>query len=129
MIWFLNKKRSSRRPEMFYEKDVLKSFVKITWTSLCQSLFLDKVAGLRSETLFKKWLQHRYFPDNFSKCLRTHFYKTPLVAASFKCCQTWRKKEQNTHNSKMNANQSKAPAWHCSNYSWCSRKKICKCDM
>ena len=32
---------------------------------LCQSLFLNKVAGIRPATLFKKRLWHRCFPVNF----------------------------------------------------------------
>ena len=41
---------------------------------LCQSIFFNKVAGLRSATLLKKKLWHRCFPVNFAKFLRT-----PLV--------------------------------------------------
>ena len=33
---------------------VLKDFVKFTGKHLCQSLFFNKVAGLRAATLFKK---------------------------------------------------------------------------
>ena len=54
------------------EKVILKNFVKFTGKHLCQSLFLNKVAGLR----------HRYFPVNFAKFLRTPFFiGTPPVAA------------------------------------------------
>ena len=41
-------------PEVFYEKDVLKNFATRTVKHLCQSLFFDKVAGLRDATLLKK---------------------------------------------------------------------------
>ena len=34
-----------------------------TGKHLCQSLFFNKVAGLWSATLLKKWLWHRCFPD------------------------------------------------------------------
>ena len=40
---------------------------------MCQSLFFNKVAGLRPATLLKKRLWHRYFPVNFAKFLRTPF--------------------------------------------------------
>ena len=60
--------RSSR--EVFYEKGVLKHFAKFKEKHLCQSLFFNKVAGLRSE---KKSLSHSCFPVNFAKCLRTAF--------------------------------------------------------
>ena len=74
-------------------KGVLKSFIKFTGKQLCKSLFSNKVAGLRPETLSKKRLWHRCFPVNFAKLLRTtFFYSTPLVAACvFKsfCYRKW----------------------------------------
>ena len=35
------------RPEVFYKKGVLKNFVKFTGKHLCQSLFFNKIAGLK----------------------------------------------------------------------------------
>ena len=52
---------------------VFKNFAKSTGTNLCQSLLFNKVAGLRSATLLKKRLWHRFFPVNFAKCLRKLF--------------------------------------------------------
>ena len=46
-------------------KGVLRDFKKFTGKHLCQSLFFDKVAGLR--------LWHRCFIVNFAKCLRKPF--------------------------------------------------------
>ena len=46
---------------------------KFTRRHLCQSLFFNKVAGLRPVTLLKKRLCHRCFPVNFVKFLRTPF--------------------------------------------------------
>ena len=63
-------KRRSRR-EVFYQKGVLKNFTKFTGKHLCWSLFFNKVAGLGCEALLKKRLQHRCFPENFVKFLRT----------------------------------------------------------
>ena len=60
-------------PEMFYKKGALKNFTKFTGKHLCQSLFFNKVAGLRRATLLNKILWHRYFPVNFAKLLRTSF--------------------------------------------------------
>ena len=40
-------------PELFYEKDYLRNFVKFTEKHLCQCLFHNKVAGVRPETLLK----------------------------------------------------------------------------
>ena len=79
----------------FIRKGVLRIFAKFTEKHLRQSLFFDKVAGLRpqarvsfliklqasglrSVTLLKKGLWHKRFPVNFVKCLRTPFYWTPL---------------------------------------------------
>ena len=46
---------------------------KFTGKHLCQSLYFNKVAGLRLATLLKKRLWHRCFPVNFAKFLRTPF--------------------------------------------------------
>ena len=60
------------------KKVLLENFTKFTGKHLCQSLFFDKVAGLRAATLLKKRLWHRCFPANFVKFLRTPFLrKTP----------------------------------------------------
>ena len=46
----------SSRPEMFYKKGALRNFTKFTGKHLCQSLFFNKVAGLRPATVLKKRL-------------------------------------------------------------------------
>ena len=58
---------------MFCKKGVLRNFAKFTGKYLCQSLFFNKVAGLRPATLLKKRLWHRCLPVNFGKFLRTPF--------------------------------------------------------
>ena len=55
------------------KKGVLRNFAKFTRKHLCQSLFFNKVAGLRPANLLKKRLWRRYFPVNFSKFLGTPF--------------------------------------------------------
>ena len=50
-------------------KGVLRNFGKFTGKHLCQSLFFDKVAGLRPATLLKKRFWHRCFPLNFQEHL------------------------------------------------------------
>ena len=52
---------------------VLKNFTKFTGKHLCQSLFFNKAAGLRSATLLKKRLWHRYFPVHLVKFSRIPF--------------------------------------------------------
>ena len=60
-------------PEMFYKKSVLRNFAKFTGKHVCQSIFFNKVSGLRPlETiLLRKRLCHRCFVVNFAKFLRT----------------------------------------------------------
>ena len=41
-------------PEVFYKKGALKNFAKFLGKHPCQSLFLNKVAGLSPATLLKK---------------------------------------------------------------------------
>ena len=69
----LGKRCRSSRPDVFCKKGVLRNFTKFTGKHLCQSLFFNKVAGLRPETLLKKRLLHRCFPLNFGKFLRTPY--------------------------------------------------------
>ena len=59
------------RPEVLYKKGVLRDFAKFTGKHLRQSLFFNKVSGLRPATLLKKRIWHRCFPLNFVKFLRT----------------------------------------------------------
>ena len=49
------------------------NLAKFTGKHLFQSLFLNKVAGLRSATLLRKRLWHRCFPVNFAKFIRSPF--------------------------------------------------------
>ena len=63
----------SSRPYVFCKNGVLRNFAKFTGKHLCQSLYFNKVAGLRPATLLKKRLWHRCFPVNFVKFLRNLF--------------------------------------------------------
>ena len=44
---FISAKLQKQPPEVFYKKGVLRNFAKFTGKHLCQSLFFNKVAGLR----------------------------------------------------------------------------------
>ena len=66
--------RQKQPPEVFCKIGVLRNSTKFTGKYLCQSLFFNKVSGLRLATLFEKRLWHRSFPVNFVKFLRTLFY-------------------------------------------------------
>ena len=83
------------RPEVFCKKIVLKNFAKFTEKHLCQRLSLNKVAGLRPVTLFKRRPWHRGFTVNFAKFLRTLFFIEHLwwllfcnvfFLSHFSCC-------------------------------------------
>ena len=63
----------SSRPEVFVKKGVLTNFAKFAVKHLFQSLFFNKVAGLRLATLLKKKLWLRCFPVNFENFLRRPF--------------------------------------------------------
>ena len=60
----------SSLPEVFCKKEVLENFAKFKGKHLCQSLFFNKVAGLRPATLFKKRPWRRCFPLNIANFLR-----------------------------------------------------------
>ena len=66
--WFRNS-----RSDVFCKKGVIRNSTKFTGKHLCQSLFFNKVAGLRPATLLKKMLWNRCFPVNFVKFPRTTF--------------------------------------------------------
>ena len=70
----INMSRSSHQ-RCSMKKGVLKNFTKFTGKHLCQSLFFNKVAGLRPTTLLKKRLWHKCFLVNFGKFLRTPFWQ------------------------------------------------------
>ena len=61
----------SSRPDVFCKKGVLRNFAKFTGQHLCQSLYFNKVAGLRAATLLKQRLWHTYFPVNIAIFVRT----------------------------------------------------------
>ena len=62
----------SSLPEVFCKKGVLTNFTKFKGKDLCQSFFINKVAG--PATLLKKRLLQRCFPANFEKFLKTPFF-------------------------------------------------------
>ena len=63
----------SNHSELLCLKGIPKNFAKFTGKHLCQSLFFNKVAGLRTAILFKKRIWYRCFPVNFAKVLRAPF--------------------------------------------------------
>ena len=63
-------KQQKQPPEVFRKKGVLKNFAIFTRKHLCWSLF-----GVFGVNFIKKRLQHRYFPVNITKFLRTPILK------------------------------------------------------
>ena len=72
MKHFLTKLGSSHR-RCSVRKGVLRDFAKFPGKHLCQSLFFNKVAGLRPATLLKNRLWQMCLPVSFAKFLRTPF--------------------------------------------------------
>ena len=68
----LSENRSSHQ-RCSIKKGTLTNFTKFTGKHLCQSLFLNKAAGLRPATSLKKRFWHRCFPVSFTKFLRIPF--------------------------------------------------------
>ena len=62
---------------MFYKKGALKDFAEFTGKHLCQSLFLNKVAGSRPATFIKKESLAQVFSCEFCKIFKKPFYRTP----------------------------------------------------
>ena len=67
----MNKKQP---PEVFWKKDILRNFTKFTGKHLCQSLFFNKVAGLRPETLLKKETLAQVFSCKFCQISKNAFF-------------------------------------------------------
>ena len=64
--------------KVFYKKVVLRHFAKFTGTHLCQSLFFNKVAGLRPATLLNKKTFAQLCSCEFCEIFKnTVFYRTP----------------------------------------------------
>ena len=63
-------------PGCSVRKAVLRNFAKYTGKHLSQSLFFNKVVGLRLATLLKKRPLYGCFPLNFAKFLKTPFLQT-----------------------------------------------------
>ena len=72
----------SSRLEVFWKKGVLRNFTKMTGKHLCQSLFFNKVAGLRPANLLKETLTKMFSCKFCVISKNTFLYRTPLVTPS-----------------------------------------------
>ena len=59
-----------------------KYFIKFTGKHLCQSLFLNKVAGIRPAFLLKRDFRHRCFPIDFVKIFKDAIFSEHLLATA-----------------------------------------------
>ena len=82
----------SSHPEVFCKEGVLRNYAKFIGKYLCQSLFFNKVAGLRLAILLKKRLWHRCLPLNFCKVSKNTLIEHLRKTAS-KCCRRFLFKE------------------------------------
>ena len=67
---------------MFWKKGVLRNSTKMTGKHLCQSLFFNKVAGLRPANLLKETLTQMFSCEFCVISKNTFLYRTPLVTPS-----------------------------------------------
>ena len=67
---------SSSLPKVFFKKGAFKNFEKFTGKHQRQSLFFNKIAGLRTANLLKKRPWRSCFPVNFAKFLKTPFLRS-----------------------------------------------------
>ena len=91
VVWFppnnspvcTTKYRNSHR-RCSVRKSVLRNFTKCTGKHLCQSLFFNKVAGLRPTTLLKKEILIQGFSCEFCKIFKSTFFTEHLRAIASK---------------------------------------------
>ena len=76
---------SSRCSQMFFKIGALKIFAIFTGKHLWQSLFLIKFKDLQACNSIKKRLQHRCFPVNIAKFLRTAFSQNTSDGCFYSC--------------------------------------------
>ena len=67
-------KTQKQPPEVFIKEAVLKNFAVLTGKQLCWSIFVIKLQAVRSANFFKKRPQHRCFPVNIARFLRTPMF-------------------------------------------------------
>ena len=72
----------SSRPEVFCKKGVLRNFEKFTGKHLCQSLFFNKVAGLRLFFIKKETLAQVFSCEFLDISKNTFYCRTPPMTAS-----------------------------------------------
>ena len=80
--WYGNFQNTEAATEGF-----LKNFTKFIGKCLCQSLFFNKVAGLRSANLLKKRLRHKCFSVDF-EIFKSNFFVSDCFSKYESFCMT-----------------------------------------
>ena len=74
--------KEEQPPEVFWKKGGLRNFAEFTGKHMCQSLFFNKVVGIRPASLLRK-TRAQMFSYEFCEISKNTFcYRTPLMAAS-----------------------------------------------
>ena len=68
------------------KKGVLRNFAKFTGKHLCQSLFLNKIAGQRPATLLKKKTLAQVFSREFWEISKNTFFTEHLRTTAYSSC-------------------------------------------
>ena len=113
--------------QVFYTKVIIKNFAIFTEKQLRWSLFLNKNAGLQSWNFIKKRLQHRFFPVNIMKILRTPALEN-ICERLFERFPTWASNitsnmgidEDIFSETKQKINIQHLARWKKLTFSWCS---------
>ena len=74
------KEVQKKPPKLFYKKKMFFGISQYSQKDKCVGVSFNKIAVLKACNFIKKKLQHRCFPVNIAKFLRTAFYRTPLLA-------------------------------------------------
>ena len=111
--------------QVFYTKAVLKNSAIFTEKHLRWSLFLNKNAGLQSWNFIKKRLQHRFFPVNIAKFLRTPVLEN-ICERLFERFPTWASNitrnmgiEEDIFSKTKTKNIQNLAIWKKLTFSWC----------
>ena len=81
-------KSERHNEQVFYKKAVFQNFAIFAEKLLYWGLFLNENTGLQSWNFIKKWLQHKWFPANIAKFLRTTALKN-ICERLFEHFATW----------------------------------------
>ena len=77
------------RRDVFFKKYVFRNFAKFTGKHQCQSLYFDKVAGMRTATLLKDKTVAQVFSCEFCEIFKSTFLAENLRWLLLKISEKW----------------------------------------